>query len=113
MGYTLRDNRRGLTASPLIITADGYAEREAAKVMIHDAVQVKGDADIEITLGADKAHNAKQLIEQGHGWAKAVGTIRKVMVRRVERVDQIFALTIAASNLTRMRTLGQIRRQAM
>ena len=63
MGYTLSDNRLGLIASPLIITADGYAERKAAKVMIHDAVQVKGDADIEILLGADKAYNAKQLIE--------------------------------------------------
>ena len=33
------------------------------------------------------------------------------MVRGLERVDQMFVLTMAAYNLTRMRTLGQIRLQ--
>lgn len=37
MGRTLSDNRRGLIASAVVTTADGYAEREAAKVMIGDA----------------------------------------------------------------------------
>ena len=37
--------------------------------------------------------------------------IRQVMVRGLERVDQMFVLTMAAYNLTRMRTLGQIRLQ--
>ena len=152
MGHTLSDNRHGLIASAIVTTADGYAEREAAKVMIHDAVQVKGDPDIEITLGADKGYDAKEfidalaqlkvtphvaqntsgrssavpdsiastvgyqisqqkrkLIEQGFGWAKAVGNIRQVMVRGIEKVDQMFVLTMAAYNLTRMRTLGHIR----
>ena len=152
MGHTLSDNRYGLIASAVVTTADGYAEREAAKVMIHDAVQVKGDPEIEITLGADKGYDAKEfidalanmkvtphvaqntsgrssavpqdiaatvgygisqqkrkLIEQGFGWAKAVGNIRQVMVRGIERVDQRCVLTMAAYNLTRMRTLGQIR----
>ena len=156
MGHTLSDNRHGLIASALVTTADGYAEREAAKVMIHDAVQVKGDPEIEITLGADKGYDAKEfiealtdikvtphvaqntagrksavpdaiagtvgygisqqkrkLIEQGFGWAKAVGNIRQVMVRGIERVDQMFVLTMAAYNLTRMRTLGQIRLQTV
>jgi transposase len=156
MGHTLSDNRHGLIASAMVTTADGYAEREAAKVMIHDAVQVKGDPEIEITLGADKGYDAKEfidalqemkvtphvaqntsgrksavpdeiattagygisqqkrkLIEQGFGWAKAVGNIRQVMVRGIERVDQMFVLTMAAYNLTRMRTLGQIRLQTV
>jgi len=156
MGHTLSDNRHGLIASAIVTTADGYAEREAAKVMIHDAVQVKGDPDIEITLGADKGYDAKEfidalaqlkvtphvaqntsgrssavpdsiastvgyqisqqkrkLIEQGFGWAKAVGNIRQVMVRGIEKVDQMFVLTMAAYNLTRMRTLGEIRLQAV
>lgn len=156
MGHTLSDNRHGLIASAVVTIADGYAEREAAKVMIHDAVQVKGDPQVEITLGADKGYDAKEfidalaqfkvtphvaqnnsgrssavpdsiastvgyqisqqkrkLIEQGFGWAKAVGNIRQVMVRGIERVDQMFVLTIAAYNLTRMRTLGEIRLQAV
>ena len=41
----------------------------------------------------------------------AIGPIRQVMVPGLEKVDQLFVLTMAAYNLTRMRTLGQIRQQ--
>ncbi len=155
MGHTLTDNRHGLIANAMVTTADGHAEREAAKAMIHDASQAAGDEQAEITLGADKGYDAQEfidaclemkvtphvaqntsgrrsavpdaiaqtdgyavsqqkrkLIEQGFGWAKTVGRIRQVMVRGLERVDQMFVLTMAAYNLTRMRTLGQIRVQA-
>jgi len=154
MGHTLSDNRHGLIASAVVTRADGYAEREAAKVMIHDARQALPDEQTAITLGADKGYDAQEfieaclamgvvphvaqntsgrrsavpdaiaqtdgyavsqqkrkLIEQGFGWAKTVGGIRQVMVRGLERVDQVFVLTMAAYNLTRMRTLGQIRLQ--
>jgi hypothetical protein len=53
----------------------------------------------------------RKLIEQGFGWAKTVGRMRQVMVRGLKRVDQMFVLTMAAYNLTRMRTLGEIRLQ--
>ena len=149
MGHTLSDNRHGLIASAMVTRADGYAEREAAKVMIDDARQALPDAQTAITLGADKGYDAQEfieaclamnvvphvaqnlsgrcstvsdaiaqtdgyavsqqkrkLIEQGFGWAKTVGGIRQVMVRGLERVDQMFVLTMAAYNLTRMRTLG-------
>jgi IS5 family transposase len=53
----------------------------------------------------------RKLIEQGFGWAKRIGPIRQVMVRGLKRVDQLFVLTMVAYNLTRMRTLGQIRPQ--
>ena len=138
----------------MVTRADGHAEREAAKVMIHDARQAAIDEKTQITLGADKGYDAQEfieaclamnvvphvaqntsgrrsavpdaiaqkagyavsqqkrkLIEQGFGWAKTVGAIRQVMVRGLQRVDQMFVLTMAAYNLTRMRTLGQIRRQ--
>lgn len=151
MGHTLSDNRHGLIASAMVTVADGHAEREAAKTMIHDARQVVGD-DREITLGADKGYDAREfidalqelnvvphvaqntsgrrsalpdaiagsdgyaisqqkrkLIEQGFGWAKTIGPVRQVMVRGLKKVDQLFVLTMAAYNLTRMRTLGQIR----
>ena len=156
MGHTLTDNRHGLVANAVVTTADGHAEREAAKAMVGDARQVKDNPEIEITLGADKGYDAKEfidalqemkvtphvaqntsarrsavpdaiagtagyaisqqkrkLIEQGFGWAKTVGNIRQVMVRGIERVDQMFVLTMAAYNLTRMRTLGQIRLQTV
>lgn len=51
----------------------------------------------------------RKLIEQGFGWAKLIGPVRQVMVRGLEKVDQLFVLTMAAYNLTRGRTLEQIR----
>ena len=50
-------------------------------------------------------------IEQGLGWAKTVGHIRQAMVRGFEKVDQMFMLSMAAYNLTRLRTLGQMHPQ--
>ena len=154
MGHTLCDNRHGLVANAMVTTADGCAEREAAKVMIQDAAQAARDPEAAITLGADKGYDAKEfiealqdinviphvaqntsgrrsavpdavaasegyaisiqkrkLIEQGFGWAKTIGRIRQVMVRGLKRVDQVFVLTMAAYNLTRMRTLGQMRQK--
>jgi transposase len=154
MGHTLSDNRHGLVANAVVTIADGYAEREAAKVMINDARQALDDPACEITLGADKGYDAQEfvqacvdmkvtphvaqnnsgrhsavpqaiaqsegyavsqqkrkLIEQGFGWAKTVGGMRQVMVRGLKKVDQMFVLTMAAYNLVRMRTLGQIRAQ--
>ena len=151
MGHTLSDNRHGLVANARVTQADGYAEREAAKVMIQDAKQ-SADEQAQITLGADKGYDAaefieqltamqvvphvaqntshrksavsdhiassqgyavsqqkRKLIEQGFGWAKLIGPIRQVMVRGLDKVDQLFVLTMAAYNLTRMRTLEQIR----
>ena len=37
MGHTPSDNRHGLVANAMVTTADGFAEREAAKTMIDDA----------------------------------------------------------------------------
>jgi len=153
MGHTLSDNRLGLIANAAVTTADGYAKREAAKVMIANAKQV-ADEQAQITLGADKGYDAaeliealtdlkvqphvaqntanrksavpdhiaasdgyaisqqkRKLIEQGFGWAKFIGPIRQVMVRGLKKMDQLFVLTMAAYNLTRMRTLEQIRLQ--
>ncbi|SEK06080.1 IS5 family transposase [Paraburkholderia diazotrophica] len=51
----------------------------------------------------------RKLIEQGFGWAKTVGRMRQVMVRGLKKVDQMFVLNMAAYNLVRMRSLGQVR----
>lgn len=53
----------------------------------------------------------RKLIEQGFGWAKTVGHMRQVLVRGIKKVDQMFVLTMAGYNLTRLRTLGQLRLQ--
>jgi hypothetical protein len=38
----------------------------------------------------------RKLIEQGFGWAKFIGPMRQVMVRGLEKVDQLFVLTMTA-----------------
>jgi len=65
--------------------------------------------EIATSVGYAISQNKRKLIEQGFGGAKTVGRMRQVMVRGLKQVDQMFVLTIAAYNLTRMRTLGQIR----
>ena len=66
---------------------------------------------IATSEGYVQSQRRRKLIEQGFGWAKMVGGIRQVMVRGLKRVDHLFVLTMAAYNLTRMRSLGQIRPQ--
>lgn len=47
----------------------------------------------------------RKRIEGGFGWAKTIGQIRQVKVRGKARVNDVFLLTFAGWNLTRMRTL--------
>ena len=61
-GHTLCDNRHGLIASAVVTTADGFAEREAAKVMIADAKQVAHEK-AQVTLGADKGYDATEFTD--------------------------------------------------
>ncbi|MFM9428629.1 hypothetical protein RCH10_005092 [Variovorax sp. GrIS 2.14] len=64
---------------------------------------------IAASEGYALSQRKRKLIEQGFGWAKTVGGIRQVMVRGLKRVDHLFMLTTTACNLTRMRSLRQIR----
>lgn len=67
--------------------------------------------EIAQTEGCPISQRKRKLIEQGFGWAKTVGGVRQVMVRGLERVEQMFVLTMAAYNLVRMRGLAQVRPQ--
>ena len=62
IGHTLSDNRHGLIANARVTQADGYAEREAAKAMISDAVQAAPET-AQVTLGADKGYDAAEFVE--------------------------------------------------
>jgi len=119
------DARQALPDGKTAITlgADkGYDAREfieaclAMNVVPHVAQNTSGRCSavpdaIAQTDGYAVSQQKRKLIEQGFGWAKTVGGIRQVMVRGLQRVDQMFVLTMAAYNMTRMRTLGQIRLQ--
>ena len=67
--------------------------------------------DIAASVCCEISQQMRKLIEQGFGWAKFIGPIRQVMMRGLKKVDQLFVLTMAAYNLTRMRKLGQARLQ--
>jgi hypothetical protein len=135
------ESSHGLIASSVVTVANGCAEREAARTMSADAVQAKGDAEIEITPRADKGHDPKEfietlpemkitphvaqnisgrksvapdataaiggygiskqkkkLIEQGFDWGKVVGRMAQIMVRGLEKVDQMSVLTMTGYN---------------
>ncbi|SIT49794.1 transposase [Paraburkholderia ribeironis] len=65
--------------------------------------------EIARSAGYAISQQKRKLIEQGFGWAKTVGHMRQVMVRGLKKVDQMFVLNMAAYNLVRMRSLGQVR----
>jgi transposase len=68
--------------------------------------------EVAQTIGYKQSQQKRKLIEQGFGWAKTVGAMQRVLVRGLERVDQMFMLTMTAFNITRMRSLGEIRLKA-
>jgi len=58
-GHAWAENRNGLIANAMVTQADGYAERDAALLML-DRKQ-KGSAR-RITVGADKAYDTKNFV---------------------------------------------------
>ena len=59
LGHTLVENRNGLIAAAMVTQADGYAEREAALLMLQEKQK---DSKRRITVGADKAYDTKDFI---------------------------------------------------
>ena len=59
LGHALVENRNGLIAAAMATQADGYAEREAALLMLQE--KQKGRKR-RITVGADKAYDTRDFI---------------------------------------------------
>src|SRR5271154_4324290 len=59
LGHALVENRNGLIAAAMVTHADGYAERDAALLMLH--AQQK-HCSRRITVGADKAYDTKDFV---------------------------------------------------
>ena len=55
--------------------------------------------------GFDVSQVKRKLVEEGFGWGKTIGGLRKLHHRGREKVDWIFSFTNAAYNLVRIRTL--------
>lgn len=62
-------------------------------------------------VGYEISQRKRKCIEQCFGWGKVIGPIRQVMVQGLDKVDQLLTLTMAAYNLTRLRTLANLRPQ--
>lgn len=60
LGHALVENRNGLIAAAMVTQADGFAEREAALLMLADKQQGRTR---RITVGADKAYDDRQFVE--------------------------------------------------
>lgn len=58
--------------------------------------------------GYEPSQRCRKKIEQCFGWGKAIGPLRQVMVRGVRKVDHLLTLTMAACNLSRLRTLASL-----
>ena len=92
------------------------AELRRLKVQPHVAQNKSGRRsavpdEIAQSEGYGISMQCRKRIEQGFGWVKTIGQIRQVMVRGLKKVDQMFVLNMAAYNLVRMRSLGQVRLQ--
>ena len=71
---------------------------------------VVGDAvlDPKVVAATEKSDELiarRKMVEEGFGWGKVVGLLRKLRHRGVERVDWVFTFTMAVYNLVRLRTL--------
>jgi hypothetical protein len=60
LGHLLIENRHGLIADAMATLADGFGEREAATLMVHDRWQQAPGR--RLTVGADKAYDDPQFV---------------------------------------------------
>ena len=59
LGHALVENRNGLIAAAMATHADGYAERDAALLMLKEKQEGRSR---RITVGADKAYDSKDFV---------------------------------------------------
>jgi transposase len=59
LGHALVENRNGLIAAAMVTHADGFAERDAALLMLQQKQQ---DRSRRITVGADKAYDSEDFV---------------------------------------------------
>jgi hypothetical protein len=79
LGHALVENCNGLIGAAMATTSDGYAEREAALIMLR--AQRKGRKR-RITLGADKAFDSKDFVEAARKMKVTVHVTRNDKKRR-------------------------------
>ena len=109
-----RARRRTLGADKGYDTADFVAGVRACHTTPHVSPNVHARRASSAIDGRTTRHAGfsvsqvkRKLVEEGFGWGKTIGGLRKLHHRGREKVRWIFAFTNAAYNLVRMRTLIQ------
>ena len=103
-----RRGRMSVAADKGYDAADFVAGVRALRVTPHVARKKRGSAiDGRTTRHAGYAvsQRRRKLIEEGYGWMKDIGGLRKLRHRGTARVTALFTFTCAAYNLVRLRTL--------
>ena len=59
LGHVVVENRHGLIAAAMATQADGFAERDAALLLLDDLTQ---DSTRRVTVGADKAYDTRDFV---------------------------------------------------
>jgi transposase len=116
LGDVCSDTQRITVGADKAYDTRGFVkECRALNVTPHVAQNLKrsGGSAIDARTTRHAGYEISQLkrkcIEQCFGWGKSIGPIRQVMVRGLAKVDQVFTLTMAAYNLTRLRGLAGVR----
>lgn len=95
LGSVLMDNRHGLIVAT-DVRAPGYdAERDAGVEML-TTLEPHADGRTTRQAGFAVSQVKRKLVEEGFGWGKTIGGLRKLHHRGRERVGWIFTFTNAA-----------------
>jgi transposase len=130
MGHVLMENRNGLAVDAALTHATGTAEREAAMAML-DRRKRKKKSKRRITLGADKAYDVTDFVEDLrqrevtphiaiNGAVSKLGTVRKTAVDRRttrhagyavsqilrKRIEEVFGWIKTQAGLAKIKVRG-------
>ena len=113
-----RKRRRTLGADKLYDTKDFVRELRERNFTPHVAQNVSNrrsaiDGRTTRHSGYEQSQRRRPMVEQGFGWDKTVGGLRKLRHRGTERVGWVFTFTVAVYDLVRLRTLGHGRSVSM
>jgi transposase len=102
-----RSGRITLGADKGYDTEDFVNELRSMNVTPHVAQNTAGrrsaiDERTTRHSGYGVSQRIRKRIEEGFGWGKEIGPLRRIRVRGRERVDMVFAFTAAACNLVRL-----------
>ena len=137
MGHVLMENRNGLVINAALTHATGTAEREAALAML-DGLAGRGERGRRITLGADKAYDVTDFVEQLrnrrvtphlaiNGAVSKLGKVRKSAIDRRttrhpgygvsqrirKRVEEVFGWTKGSAGLRQAKVRGRPKVEAI